>query len=78
MLKVQGALRLRDVWRGQFTVVGGVQAIPAASIRHATSRAGFAAGPAESLAKVCARATGLTSVELRGLLERWAAGLPVE
>jgi hypothetical protein len=53
---------------------------PAATdrLRKTLARAGFAAGPAESLAEVWARAMGVTCVELRDLLERRAAGLPAE
>ena len=40
--------------------------------------AGFIGGPVESLAEVWARSMGITSVELRVLLESRAAGLPVE
>ena len=39
---------------------------------------GYVAGPVESLAEVCARAIGITCLELRALLERRAAGRPVE
>jgi hypothetical protein len=53
---------------------------PAATdrLRETLVRAGFAAGPVESLAEVWARAMGITSVELRARLERRAAGLPAE
>jgi hypothetical protein len=46
-------------------------------IREALAAAGFVAGPVESLAEVCARAMGITCLELRSQLERRAAGLPV-
>jgi hypothetical protein len=47
-------------------------------LRIALGGAGFTAGPVESLAEVCARAMGITCLELRARLERRAAGLPVE
>jgi hypothetical protein len=47
-------------------------------LQVALAGAGFTAGPLESLAEVCARAMGITCLELRALLERRAAGLPVE
>ena len=53
---------------------------PAATdrIRAALAAAGFVAGSVESLAEVWARSMGITSIELRGLLERRAAWLLLE
>jgi hypothetical protein len=47
-------------------------------LRNALAGAGFAAGPAESLAEVWARAMGISCIELRTRLEQRAAGLAVE
>jgi len=47
-------------------------------LRIALAGAGFTAGPVESLAEVCAGAMGITCLELRGRLERRAAGVLVE
>lgn len=70
--------RLEERFRPAFRAAPAYDPVAAQELRDALARAGFVAGPLERLAEVWARAMGITCFELRGLLERRAAGLPAE
>ena len=70
--------RLEERMRPAFRAATAYDPSATAKIRATLAAAGFVAGPVESLAELWARAMGVTSIELRTLLERRAAGLPAE
>jgi hypothetical protein len=70
--------RLEERWRPAVRTTAHYDAAATDRLRGGLAAAGFVAGPVESLAEMWARAMGITSVELRALLEQRAAGLAVE
>jgi len=70
--------RLEERWRPAIRSIAQYDPAATDRLRGGLAAAGFLAGPVESLAEVWSRAMGITSVKLRALLERRAAGLPAE
>jgi hypothetical protein len=70
--------RLEERLRPAFRSIAPYDPAALERLPGALASAGLVAGPVESMAELWARAMGVTCPELRVLLERRAAGLPVE
>jgi len=79
MKTVAGRLRrLEERLRPALCAIAPIDSAATDRLRKALAGTGFVARPMESLAEVWARAMGISCIELRARLERWAAGMPVE